>query len=69
MLYIVLLPVKKDNVRNLAVIHAENYGEVMGLLSLPRGWMGWVSLTDIELEAVMQSPHHYVTKFIQKDKY
>lgn len=69
MLYIVQLPIGRDNRRNLTVIHAESYVEVAETLGLPDGWQIWVSLTDSELRAIMDDKNNYVTKFLCRYRY
>lgn len=69
MLYIVMLPVKTNNVRNVAVIHAVNYKAVRELLHLPDGWNNFVQITDIELEAIMQAPENYQRMYLGRDSY
>lgn len=64
MLYIVLMPVKPDNVRKLVVIQHINFAEVRKVLHLPQGWMSWVVLTQIEYDLVMLSTGEYIEKLI-----
>lgn len=66
MLYIVLLPVKADNVRRISVIHATSYSDVRELLGLPQGWLSWVSLTDREAEDILQNNNQYMTQVIYR---
>ena len=69
MLYIVLLPVKSNDLRSVAVIKATNYERVREILGLPDGWNSFVSLTDIEVESVLQSEHHHKSLFLGHQTY
>lgn len=69
MLYIVLLPVKPDNVRRLTIVHAVSYSDVVKMLGLPRGWTSWVAITDMELDNLIACPDQSITKFICKESW
>jgi len=66
MLYVVLMPVKPDNVRRLTMIHAQGFTDVQELLHLPQGWLSWVSFTDAEVELIFESEHNSICKMILK---
>ena len=69
MFYVVMLPVGGNKQRHVAMIAANNYQTVRELLHLPNGWDRYVSLTDLELEAVMQSPDNYKKLFLVTERY
>lgn len=69
MLYVVLLPVKRDRIRRLAIVHAEGYADVLKMLGLSDNWQSWVSFTDYEVENMMSCPEQSITKFICKEAY
>lgn len=69
MLYIVMLPVKSDNKRNVVVISAPNYEVVRKVLGLPNGWDRYVQVTDLELEAIKQNTVNYAKLFLCTERY
>lgn len=67
MFYIVLMPVKADNVRKLVVTQKDSFLEVREMLDLPDGWTSWVSLTQIEIDMVMLDSEGFIEKLISKN--
>lgn len=65
MLYIVLMPVKAGETRRMVFIKANSFREVRVMLRLSETHTSWASVTDSQLTAIMQSPEHYHTEFIQ----
>lgn len=69
MLYLVLLPVERDGIRRLSLVHAEGYADACKMLGLPQNWLSWVSVTDEELKNLMSCSEQSITKFICKETY
>lgn len=69
MLYIVLMPVKPDNIRKLVVIWSANFAEVRQILGLPQAWMSWVALTQEECKLPMLTDGKYIEKLISCNDY
>ncbi len=69
MLYVVLLPIKKDRIRNVAIIHSTSLTNVKNVLKLPPCWHNWVSLTDREVDDIMLTFGVPTIKFLEKEAY
>lgn len=69
MLYVVLMPIKRNRIRSLAIIWANNFRDVQEKLRLPMDWMYWVSFTQKELSKVMGVGLYPLIKLICKETY
>lgn len=67
MLYVVLMPVERDNVRRLTLIHAKSYADVRAILGLPQGWLSFIGYTDAEVQGLMSVQDSVITNVLIKD--
>lgn len=67
MIYIVLMPVKSDNVHKLVITQKDSFSEVREMLGLPQAWMSWVSLAQIEIDMVLLDNQGYIEKLISRN--
>jgi len=66
MVYVVLMPVKRDNIRRTVIVHAEGFQDVQELLALPIGWLSWVSCMDSEIEELLKQENTSISKILSR---